>query len=1836
MVELAVEEVYGLLGPGPTFPVTITGKAHDLDGIKSVKWRIGETGPFELAQNESGDWGRWSAKVTLPEEASYQIVVRAFPDYFAPPTEIYHPVETKKVTDGPWDDRPVLLLPLRLETRFLGNDLWVRIYPDQIFVDAHDPRLTPAEREAGEMVRDASSDEDKRSAWRELARRFGPERAAWIAWVTRTITPEPIIKTEDEAWLTIPKLVGLPDRFVVFAYPNGGEDDPITATGNPIPRDLTLLAAPYRVTYEETEPATPGVLRGKVVDSRSNPIYNVALALEGTDQRVITENEKGAEFRFTGLSEREVTLRVGVPRHGTWSLTVDAEAGMVTILVQDELFDDKSRWMVDHDQAEKDGMAVRVPLSSLTKDERKNGFSRVVVVGLRWSSAAAGQGLLENLIDCHRYASGLSFLKYGTPTNNTRTTRSGHSETTEDLEGSYETEILGPPGWDDQRANAQRLGRALGLVPEENGDDPDKILLSETLRNLGRAGEVADSYAQEMQTALWPATGDYFLRSLLPGVMSEEDLEKLCQHFVKSVRGSGPLPAIRVGDQPYAILPVTNVPKISGSWRGWEASPLDNSGSDECTAFDARLHSILIRLYERWLTWAANRDCVPRIDEETTDPDRDLVRVLAMEPMSLSYCVRPFVEKDFVQFLLDGVADYVFKPGSEYAPANVSPRYWVEEWAGVWQKEIQESAKELLKSLAGESVAELEGAPLLSLHGWWDERDLPLDLVRHYEEGDQGALVETEGPLQYLRSLRDNEVFDPEPATLLCDLLQLSLSQADSSCFDKSKVRDAIRRLAFAALLDFLNEVSQPEQLVPRIVDDRATAGSVPYTFGIRRPLALRVLEVGDSLRKGGYTSIDQIDDMFDEDDYLADLLNYFRDRRPALDVDRLFRQTLDVCTHRLDAWVTSLAWKRLKAMRRDKPDGILLGAYGYVENLKPGYATDSSGYIHAPSQGQAAAAAVLHNAYLTHADGNKPNPFRINLNSERVRRALFILEGMRQGQPLGALLGYQFERALHERRLDEHIDEFRQAFPIVTGTEAGSSGTGSLEAVAARNVVDGLALARWDLAKKAGDLGDEDLKLPDQKTLDDLEELLRGDEELRIEVALLQNNLDAVNDLLMYEGIYQAVQGNAERSGAVLEAAAGNAYPPEIESVSTPISGRLVGHRVCLLFPPPASGEAAPDPRTDPRGAAEPRLAAWFSDLLGDLSQIRGRYTLPSSSQAGTISLGDLGISAIDLLYLSTSPPGGGETEIEQRLKYWVRGEWVLSPEVEVKLDLSRQDGYAFGIGEALELARQIQNTLAAGSPLHPRSLCPPDQADDTSFTSGDDNEPGDVGELGARVAQAHSALVGLQGRLGAGENDALLEVGRYGISGAIPPGPNNPDLESRRQNVLGEIEKRLKKCQGLQGEAASLDDPDRQVGLLVEAMQALFGRGFVALPTFVPPNAQELARAFAQEGLLARQGDERVRLWLQQLARVHAPLRELEDTLMMTEAWLQSLAAGVEPALRLQVGQLPFDPQNEWLALGDDERSDGYDTWRDRGALSVVAVSQDTLDFSQSPRVAGLLLDEWDERIPDDSLQTSVAFQYDGPNSQAPQSLLLAVPGRREALQAWTAPQLAEIVKDTMDLAKVRAVDLDAMWRVEGEDLDGRGVGLMLPDLLIQTNPNDPDEWARETAFDIMADWLSQLLPLKCAGFEKDDKLEDGKVVIGEPGAEITIDQLGEYVRLWPRDSSSEAMQLERADSDKLPFRIELPVASRVVRLKGWSLTPNDLTLALIDIKAFDRNPDDPNAVEVEHKVTYEYREEVEAVPSHCEMYVWGANIKALQLTQDPDGLVLILWQVCYAAEA
>ncbi len=1455
-----------------------------------------------------------------------------------------------------WTDRPVLLMPVRIETRFIGTELLVRVYPDRMFLDTHESRLTSTEWAAGQAYWEARADGP--SAWRELARRVGPPRAAWIVRVVSHLAPGavPTLRPDSEGWFTPPRFSWLPDRFVVSLY---REDQ------NRIEQVVRTVA---------------------------------------------------------GASIKGPLSAMGDPRQGATAL-----------------FEGDAKWLADFVTAETRGMAIRV--GALTAEDLATGFSRVVVVGLRSGGADAGSKTLEALIDAHHYSDGFGFVPYGTPTNNTRLEESGHSESTEDREGSYEVEILGkgkggPPG-EDPWTNAQRLGHAVGL-----GTKPTALSFVE------HAGDQDDAYVQDMQTALWPATGDYLVRHLLPGATSAANLDRAAKHFSQFVRGAGPLPAIRVADQPYGILPAACV-------RRWKASVADNAGAADAVAFDTALHAALVRLHALWRSWALNPTRVPKIGT-TTDPDKELLQILAMQPVAISYQARPFVDERFVGWLLIVMRDYVFGPDTPYAQLNNSPLRWVQRWADEWGK-VRAAQAARWKAWTGVPAEVLANSPLLRLTGWWRARDLETELKVP------------------VASQRLN-VFGNDPtmmdATLLNDLLERSMALAARN----SPAAAAAVKAAIATLM------------------------------------------------KGAASGVS---------------------------IDRLFREALDLCHNRLDAWITSLATKRLHAMRQTRAAGIHLGAFGYVEKLKPDKVRGSAGFVHAPSSGQAAAAAVLHNAYLTHADGGAANPFRINLNSARVRQGLRLLEGIRQGQPLAVLLGYQFERQLHECQCDRFIDDFRKAFPLVANKETTAAPEDTVADMAARNVVDGLALARWWQNPERADIAPGDATA--RGTVRAIEAESGEDyEAVRKEVDRVVSSLDAVSDVLLYEGVFHVVNGNIERGSAAVEAASGQAHPPEIESLITPVSGKALNHRVCMLLRPANNGDAQ-----GPRGRIDPRVAAWAVDLFGDIKNIGCRYAfldddgmqprldvnaatvaqlqaLPGidASLAGDIaayrtahgpyrwlaalvgisglaaatvnglrpfattgvdalSLDELGIDAADLLALAGTPPSGGATEIESRIHYFVRREYGLPHDARVTIDGTRAPGFTYGLEEAMEFGGQALSTLRTGTPLRPDSLCHPSQAIDETYTTED------VNELDGRITPTLQGLCTLIVKLGGAPvqdkhgaplcqpstaatdgdalDDALREAGRYGLPDAIPGGPGDPATGQRRKDTLTELERRVAAAQDLL-EKSEVLSVEEQIKARLDATAILFGNSAVVLPTIALSDAAQASVSDAITRPKLRDLDQhRIRLWLQQLAMVRKPLAQLDDVFVMADAWRQPTERATTPAMGLRVAQLPSTSTTQWLALDDAERGEQVhqDIDAARGLVSIVIATNDG-NAPLTGAIAGVLLDQWDETIPTNKVDTSIAFQYDAPSTQAPQALLLAVPGTRDVGALWDEGELTEIVRDTMDLAKVRAVDADAMGGREKDPPDAPGVGAVLPALMLPADATRPG-WARTAFADSIDDWVA-----------------------------------------------------------------------------------------------------------------------------------------------------------------
>src|SRR5262249_19096998 len=269
-------------------------------------------------------------------------------------------------------------------------------------------------------------------------------------------------------------------------------------------------------------------------------------------------------------------------------------------------------------------------------------------------------------------------------------------------------------------------------------------------------------------------------------------------------------------------------------------------------------------------------------------------------------------------------------------------------------------------------------------------------------------------------------------------------------------------------------------RVMPQLSQDHVSvAGYLQSGAGRSRPEALGLNDVRAAL------------------DALVDL--------PTARLERIFVEHLDLCSYRLDAWQSGFFARRLQQQRypagsggafENRVQGIHLGAFGWLENVRPAAPLtpadtaslpaslhdpqrdgtlfeqpDNAGFIHAPSLHHAVVAAVLRNAYVTHFDPDVPEKMAVNLSSVRVRTALDFLDGIRNGQELGALLGYQFERGLHDRYGDPSLNQFlpalRQRYPLVADKITADADGAPIDTKEARNVLDGYALAEAAVLKE-------------------------------------------------------------------------------------------------------------------------------------------------------------------------------------------------------------------------------------------------------------------------------------------------------------------------------------------------------------------------------------------------------------------------------------------------------------------------------------------------------------------------------------------------------------------------------------------------------------------------------------------------------------------------------------------------------------------------------------------------------------------------------------------------
>ena len=1483
---------------------------------------------------------------------------------------------------------PVCLFPVRLEIRFMKNnkELWVRIFPDQVSIEQLRQGLTVKEAMAGlkfvtaeakieagwglenQKLTEKDKLPEKRKIWRMVTADVDAPRAAWAI---RQVKVDQIFKPY-QAKYPKPEAWGKPETVAI-----------LEELRNQMKKELQLA---------EEDEMVPAVVRTFPHHFVIHLYKDISQGKEKNEKKVYSITGKPIPHEVFVIDESEL---------------------------DSDLLSGKAKWLVDFEEAVKVGLGVKIPLT-----KEKAPFTRIIAVGMKepirrivpegTKTPAPPQEwahMVEALLTNHQYTDGLAFLEPGTPTNNTATTASGHSESRDAADSIFDAEIqdLPPYGGD---TNLTVMHRALGLPNVQ------------ALARVPNAFQKKWSYAaKDMHNAIWDGTGGFTLWSRYGDLGREGDRDDRRRFFADYVQGQGHFPVFRVGNTPYGLLPVQKI-----AHEGWTPGSI---------SFDTHLHKLVSHLFTQWLELASHSDKVPRIgggkERKIYQHDKELLQVLGMHPSSVDIQVRPFMENRFFQNHYLGLLRIYFPFDYGTIPNPIVKRL----------REILKLSNTLLQERQTffQEIGQLFRVDIEKLF-----LNEPFELV----------------PLPI-------EPFPLEPISLV----------EDHNLYPKERPRGSV----VGGGIEF---VKDSYGYLLRLLGNVPTQEAMPLLY----------LFLNESLKRSGSHGKETIQVVATAIRALSNVANNKEIKNRKTIVEDLFREALDVQSHRLDAWVTAFAYQRLMTLRGVHRTGLYLGAYGWLENIEAPQPEDGSsksqgGFIHAPSLNQATAGAVVRNAYLTQEGNPHGNPYTIDLSSTRVRKALTLLDGIRRGQSLGELLGYQLERMLHDQELDHYIDNFRGVYlwEDQIPQDASANGNGR-----PRRVVNGLAL-RQELIPAEGrttltktQIMQEVMQkvgIPDKDKPKD-----RG----KVEYVLTAfcDLVDAMTDVLLYESTYQAVQGKWEHASAALKAFSGEGVPPVLESVQTHLPGTKVRHRVCLVLPDAGMDKGSQD-ASDLKGAIEPVLASWLSDLMGDRKTIGCQVVHPDTGVSLTYTLEALNIHPLDLLYWSvtetsnsphetsqTTPNSAGTSASEDQatrvvgspLEEWirshVRSEKGLSwnKEVQVRLDETASPTIS-PLGPWVDKFKALWAVIGPSLWLTPRDLTA-SQKDENGLAirdQEDSNDPlqfqtNDLEQLKARRTRVKQKFESIHTRLSGFLNlsnpdlheiqNMLWEVTQFGVMESLPSGDlDDPQLMDLAAQTLKELDRRMAASDQLvqRGEQIfKIGESAKAVQLVVEAIQALCGKSFKVLPTFSIPFPREFDQALTQTDIVGPHGTERIRSWLSEMGQTQAKVEALDDAMMYME-----VDASEEGAkhLDLCVVQLPYEQDQTWVALSDAEAvkvkrgrknttqsspssSDTDDEEEDsrRGKLSLVMVGPNSWE-AHIYRVGGLLIDEIIEHKTKKTVTTGLSFQYDQPNSQPPHALLLAMPSELNLRQSkpWTIDELTDIVKDTMDLAKVRAVDLDAL---------------------------------------------------------------------------------------------------------------------------------------------------------------------------------------------------------------
>ena len=964
----------------------------------------------------------------------------------------------------------------------------------------------------------------------------------------------------------------------------------------------------------------------------------------------------------------------------------------------------RMRWMTDFATAVHVGMALDIPLAADV-----DRIHELLIVGLRLTqSPAENADSLAGLFTGHRFSRGFAFVAQNTPTNNSVAGGSGLPSRTQRVEAAFDLERRPRVFTPDLAANGTTAARAFGVAADVFAPLPASGATSAV---ANEPDGFEPEMAAAMQTALWQVTIGPALEDFLG--LPESRAAVVRDFFCAHVRAAGPVPAMRVGRQPYGVLPVTTLNEFTAAGHEGidpQLVPLLRAARSwfamfrQGIVFDGSSQDALLHLGRSTQLFA-----------ETTQQNASFTGLNRWATLagSLARSTRNLIRDTWRNSHITGTVDGTPLP---IARAIVDETTAAECAALAAALPGALHNRPLHSSVLGRMARQ---ATLLE----WSRlaRAVCIASVDEASQVDLARRASRLGSQIYIDVLV--KAFDTThgPLDLPVDrgvILDRGVARPAAPRFaaPRREVPPALarRRDDVDPFPDEPDEPTEPEDPRPQLEGDipvnatelqriRALVGNLIQPLA-SCPGAARLASFRQALTR---------------------LSTY-----PASRLESELFGTLDICNHRIDAWFTGLASRRLETLRAAAPTGVVIGGWGCLQDLRRVDPQHLSGaeFIHTPSLDQAAAAAVLRSGARRAQSANSHHA-DVDLSSRRVRLARWILEGIRDGRSLNELLGVRFERAVKGTPAETALVQLRTQFPALSGM----------------GVLDGLALQQTGLPASSS---------PDA---------VRG-------AAVLNEALDAVADALTAEAVFQIVKGNPVGALIDVEAIAAGASPPDLRVVETPSTGIRLTHRLVIALPATATAPGW-DAGVSPRSRAEPILDAWCGLLLGPSDNLV--VTVEGGAATVAVRLSSLRTAAIDVVLNGRS---GGE-ELASLIVREASGTSQLS-DARVRKDRAWMD--------LIGICDSASRVLARGEPLRADAFDPPSAM--TTATAED------VGDLPARVAAALAELTVVRDGLIARTDpiDATLRAATFGVRVPGVVLGSSPSVE-QQDALMNAIEARL-----------------------------------------------------------------------------------------------------------------------------------------------------------------------------------------------------------------------------------------------------------------------------------------------------------------------------------------------------------------------------------------------------------------------------------------------------------